>query len=66
MAIKKIKIGDKISFNHNGAVYSGTIEWIASSGSFLLVKDHNVSVVSKNGNIDCSVTVEVSDVIAVL
>lgn len=66
MAAKKIKIGSKISFILNDSTHTGEIEWIASSGRFVLVKDHDLNLRKIFSDSDTSINVEVHQILEVL
>jgi hypothetical protein len=62
MSKYKPEKGDSINFKHDGKTCSGVIRWIASSG-FVLVMDHDITIKSATGTIECDVFVESGDII---
>jgi len=73
MAKYRPQIGDVINFNHaqstksktaKSSLNSGTITWIASSGKFMTLFPHTVTINNAYGKpIECAITVDSTDII---
>lgn len=72
MARYKPEVGDRVSFQrtggrkkHNAVTrHEGTVKWIASSGWFLTVEDHDVEIIDAFGEpMIMDICIDVSDIL---